>query len=246
MPDRLSLMLWPPEKLLSLTYGDSSRGSSEKLLAFTLILFFHLAARNIARFLEWGEHYRFYLACVFLLSFFCTSTNRLRRFGVILACIAACLQFVWTFPTHSNHFFLEWLCVVIITMHIFSHGDEARRNTYTIAAIKWLLVFVLLASGIQKLLYGTYFRGTFLAYRIAHLDMFDHFFRLILPTEEFTTLNNPSFSGPYVLHSPLGLLLSNSIPILEIASAVFLLKKRYLRMGIALAFVLLVAMAPFA
>ena len=62
--------------------------------------------------------------------------------------------------------------------------------------LDWLGVIVLFYSGLQKLLYGTYFRGQFLAFTVAQIDTFRKAMGFLLPAGELARLRSLSPLDP--------------------------------------------------
>ncbi len=51
-----------------------------------------------------------------------------------------------------------------------------------------MTLIVLFSTGLQKVLYGTYFQGEFLAWKIAHSDRFTTFWQYVVSAEEIDRL----------------------------------------------------------
>ena len=86
-------------------------------------------------------------------------------------------------------------------------------------AVRWTVVVVLFYSGLQKLIYGYYFHGQFLAYSLWR-DSYRVGLQALLSPEEllrFTSYDRGVGSGPYLVSSPLFLALSNSIYLVELS-----------------------------
>ena len=123
--------------------------------------------------------------------------------------------------------YLELLNVLLL---VSLDPRDAKERGLLLTASRWITVIVIFHTGFQKLLYGTYFEGQFLAYMIATRNSFGDAFKLVLPAEEFSRLihSHPRRfgAGPFSVDSPLFLLVSNSVYVFELLAPVFLLIRR--------------------
>jgi hypothetical protein len=106
--------------------------------------------------------------------------------GVIpLAAGAAVAMNALLFPAAANHSGL--LALVLLALAIFDPrvDDEAL---WARAALRWLTAIVLFSTGLQKVLYGTYFHGEYLAWELAHDPRFLSFLRFVVSAEEVERL----------------------------------------------------------
>ena len=120
------------------------------------------------------------------------------------------------FPLAPNHFFVELYAVALLALV----GRGARDAALALAALRWLAALVLFASGLQKLFYGHYLRGDFLAFMVGRGDRFADLFRWILPAAEVARLQalDPfrDGAGPYRVSQPLFVAVSNLVCIAEL------------------------------
>lgn len=132
-----------------------------------------------------------------------------------------------TWPVTNNHFFVELVAVALLALPDRSgDGDAVALN-----AIRWVTALVLLWSGLQKIAYGLYFRGEFLAFMVARAERFADVFRWLLPADELTRLASlhelRDGSGPFlVAAAPAFVAAANAVWILEVVLGVLLLPRR--------------------
>lgn len=88
---------------------------------------------------------------------------------------------VWLFPAVSNHFFLVFSCLLLLSLADLERPPEALLG---LQACRWLTLVVLFYSGLQKVLYGTYFKAELLTWTIAHDPRFYSVFNSVLPARE--------------------------------------------------------------
>lgn len=159
-----------------------------------------------------------------------------------LALPALAVQLYWTLPFAANHFFLELYAVALLAL---IGGRRRDEEALVWSALCWLGALVLFHAGLQKVLYGYYFRGEFLSYLIAVSDRFADFFGLLLPAEEVARLRSyeslRTGSGPYRVDSNLLLLLSNAVWVAEISVAPLMLLARTARIAAVAAIGLVLA-----
>jgi hypothetical protein len=144
-------------------------------------------------------------------------------------------------PDIANHTFLLFLALA--TLALFP-GRDATERILALSTLRWLAAIVLFATGVQKVLHGTYVHGEFLAYQVASGERFATLFRWVLPTEELERLRAlaptsqpltdttvlpatlPLGSGPYRFTSPFALLVSNVVYVFEMTAPVLMLVRR--------------------
>ena len=68
---------------------------------------------------------------------------------------------VWLFPAVSNHFFLVFYALLLLSIVDL---DRPREALLGLQACRFLVVIVLFYSGLQKVLYGTYFHAQLLTW----------------------------------------------------------------------------------
>lgn len=220
----------PAMRLLDLADEDDCRAQPITLRAFRLFLLFHVATRTWFWFLREPHDdtvFRVALAALLTLCALLALRPRwARRATVAAAAVLAC-KLVDSFPSTSNHFFIEILCVALLAAF---DADSPEERALCLLTLRWVVVLVLFWTGMQKVLYGTYFDGQFLGFSIATRGSFADLFQWILPAEELQRLRGLRpigvGSGPFALQSPLGWLVSNGVYVFEIVAPALLLVRR--------------------
>lgn len=212
-------------------------GTRAGLIIFTQLLLLHLACRDWVRYVENGHDFRLFLALIFTGSFILslggTSELRLFRGFLILgrhafdaarwiALAAMCFKFQQVFPDNPNHFYVEMFAILFLTLNKI---DDEDQQLTALAALRWLPAIILFWSGLQKVLYGTYFDGSYLAYH-SQMPRWAPFFDMVLPADELRRLSEQSPPGPYGFHSLTGLLMANVSYLSEIAVGILLLIRK--------------------
>jgi len=131
-------------------------------------------------------------------------------------------------PALGNHAALESLLLLAVALAV--PVTAARAGTIA-ALFRWSCVLLFLHSGVQKIIYGAYFNGSFLARRI-HDDRFAWVLDLALPRAEFVALHTADPLGPMVFESVGGLLLSNAVYLSEVGCALLLSIPATRRLGL--------------
>ncbi len=144
-----------------------------------------------------------------------------------LAALVWTLRLFLRWPQSSNHFYLEWICLLFVWF-LGARGDENRK--LLLQAVRWLVVIAIFYTGAQKVMYGSYFQGQFLAWEIATKGSFAAFFQPFISAEEFSRLRyiRPERlgAGPFTLSSPVFLAMSNSVYLIEMLTPVLILLRR--------------------
>jgi hypothetical protein len=165
---------------------------------------------------------------------------RLEHLAARLALPALLAQLAWTLPLTHNHFFLELYAVALLALA----GRGGADAPLVLAGLRGLTALVLFQTGLQKLLYGHYFTGDFLAFMVGRGDRFATLFEWVLPAAEAARLQGydpfQDGAGPYRVTQPLWVLISNGVWIAETTLPFALLahRTRAVAAGIAIAFVL--------
>jgi len=154
-----------------------------------------------------------------------TVTGRRRR--LIFAAFAA-LQawYVWdNFPFTGNHRYLE---LIFAGLFATLDPDEEEEGRLLLASLQWLVIVVVVYSGLQKLVHGHYFRGQYLAYSLWR-ETFRAALAPLLPAGELARLRSYTGAvgdGPYVVSGPLFVVVSNAVWVVEIALGALLAWRR--------------------
>ncbi len=238
----------PITSLLRLTADPNGPDTANKIDAFVLFLAFHVAARACAV-LDWQAPSTAELVQAIGLTgcFLVVAVGLLwiRRRDVVRMAFAAALalhvvRLVTSMPTTSNHFFVETLLVFLAT---FCKLDDDAEQDLFLEVVRWLTAIVLFYSGFQKLLYGTYFHGQFLAFAVAQVDSFRDTLGHLLSADELARLHaydplDPSAS--YQVSSLLFVVAANGAWVGEMALGAGLLVARVRRVALVGAIVLVV------
>jgi hypothetical protein len=157
---------------------------------------------------------------------------RRARWGALGGLVAAAITIWLTFPQGANHLFLAFLAYSILAM---MNPHDRNQGDLALAAVRWLVVIVLVWSGIQKLVGGAYFQGQFIAVEIGESGRFSGIFGALASERELNHLRQlgppRAGGGPFRFDSWPAVLLSNAVPILEIAVGALLASKRARRIG---------------
>jgi len=142
---------------------------------------------------------------------------RLETLASRVALPALLAQLALTFPLTPNHFFLEVWATALLAF-----ADRAgAADALVLAGLRWLTAIVLFVTGCQKLAYGHYRHGDFLAFMVGRGDRFADLFAWMLPADEIARLGSyDAFrggSGPYRVASVPFVLMSNLVWIAELA-----------------------------
>jgi hypothetical protein len=154
-------------------------------------------------------------------------------------------EIVWTQLTRrdsANHVAVELFCLALLAL--FDERDE-REARLLLPGLRWFIALLLFYTGLQKLLYGYYFQGQFLAFMAGTEERFAAFFRHFMPAGELERLQSynelvggrwrPRIgAGPYIVRSSAFQILSNAVYLFEMAAGVALCVPR-LRTAAALA-----------
>jgi hypothetical protein len=141
------------------------------------------------------------------------------------------LQLILTFPLTDNHFFLELYALGLLCLL----GKREADAALVLSSLRWLAVIVLFHTGLQKVLYGQYFSGQFLAFMVGQGERFADPFELILSTRQVDLLHSYDVlrtgQGPFRVDSLLFIGASILVWILEIGLAGLLLLARTRRLA---------------
>lgn len=126
-------------------------------------------------------------------------------------------QLALTFPLTPNHFFLELYATAVLALA----DRDGRADAVVLAGLRWLTAIVLFVTGCQKLVYGHYWHGDFLAFMVGRGDRFADLFAWVLPAADVARLTSyDAFrggSGPFRVTSAPFVFLSNLVWVAELA-----------------------------
>lgn len=208
--------------------GDDGAASLSRSAIFVQVLLLHLAVRETIRFLEGEGDVRLFWAAGFALCLAASFAPAARRAAVGLALALATTKLVLVFPHSSNHFLLEYLCLVFASLVCWRRDEDAA---VFLCGVRWLPVLVLLWSGVNKMVYGTYWNGAFLATQLPKAG-FASVFGLLLSDAELARLLATEPPGPYHFTGWPALLASNAVWLGEIVCGVALLVPRLRLLGL--------------
>jgi hypothetical protein len=233
------------DRLLGLAGDDPDQPYRSKLDAFRIFVLLHGAGRSWLWLALTDELDPTWLAASAVALTACLGASlipRLSTWALRAALPVLLVQLAWTFPLTDNHFYLEVLCVVLLALRDARGNDADER--LVMQGLQWLAVVVLFHTGLQKVLYGHYFQGDFLAFMVGVGDRFADPFRLVLPAEEVARLQSYDplrvGAGPYRVDSVAFLVASSTVWLLELLLPMPLIvrRTRMLAACCAIAFVL--------
>jgi hypothetical protein len=143
------------------------------------------------------------------------------------------VQVAWRFPATANHVYLELVCLLFLAgVRRDVPGDAARA----LSGLRWTTALVLFHTGLQKLLYGLYFRGEFLALMAGAEERFGRVFRWLLAPGELARLEaidrHQTGAGPFRVAGPWLPLAANAVWIAELTFPLLLLARRTRVLGV--------------
>lgn len=157
------------------------------------------------------------------------------------------LRLIETFPGGYNHLYLECILLTVGAVYGREHVRD-RRELLWIA--RWLAVVGFFWAGAQKLWYGQYLRGEFFTLLVASDPRFNFALGWLVPPEELLRLESYPIdtpgSGPYRIHSPILVVLSNLGSWLELACAGLLAHRATRRVGVVATIVVVLAIEAVA
>lgn len=218
-----------PQRILSFASEPLNSEQEAKLRAFASILMIHLSSRAWIGALGTDPINLRYVAFAIplTLAMMAVLLGRHVRAALFLATLTQLVICITTFPEIANHRYLETLCIAALRSFDLSKSEE--RATL-LEFLRWSLVIVLFHTGLQKLMYGTYFDGQFLGYATATSDRFALFFQFFMPSEELERLQSQvplePGSGPFAVPHLTFLVISNAVWIFELAVPLLMLWSR--------------------
>lgn len=157
-------------------------------------------------------------------------------FGVTFAAVV--MLAAWRFPLTANHIFLQ--CIIALAVMVTRMDDEDECTTL-VMALRRILIGVFFWSGVQKIVHGAYFDGSFLCWNIAKgtHDAWRWVANVMLPAADLANAARAEPTNECRFVSPFALVLSNVVYVSEIACAAVLLHPRGRQRGaLVVAFVL--------
>lgn len=197
------------------------------LLAFRTLLLVHGAVRLWDRYLVEGGHpLHLAMALTLSLAALASFSGRFAQAAFFAAVWSVGVEVVITHGP-ANHVYAELLLLSLFAFLDPERDDEAE---VLLCALRWMVALLLLWAGLQKMLYGTYFRGEFLSWMIAWRPAFAQALGWVLPAAELARLSELGGtaigSGPYRADSVLLVLASNAVWLAELVLPALLLWQR--------------------
>lgn len=136
------------------------------------------------------------------------------------------VQLFGTFPFADNHFMLEVLVVWVLA----AVGPGGEGEDIALQGVLLVTAVVLFQTGLQKILYGQYFQGDFLAFMVGRGGRFGDAFAWILPPADVARLTEidpmRSGAGPYRVASTPFIAVSNLVYLAELVLPFLLVFRR--------------------
>jgi hypothetical protein len=195
-------------------------------------------------FLEWVKQalrgvVGFTPAVICVAAALCLAARRVRA-GSALSLAVATWGVWFTLPLTPNHGFALLLALAWCCASAFGKGELGPE-----AALRWLGFTILFWAGAQKVLYDSYWNGSFLGAKLASGEPRFYWLGLVAGTEELDRLRRALPDGPFSFQSWPVLWLSRAIPVLEIGLSLALTLKTW-RTSAAAASLLFVMLAQLA
>ncbi len=207
------------DRFLNLMSLDDRESHGSKLASFNFILLLTIAVHQV-KIASW-----IHAGLVFVCSLVGLN-DRYRRWATAAVLLLLLARHITNFPVVCNHSYLE---VILLSLFLCLDTSKAKEKELFLQTCRWLTVILFFYSGVQKLWYGEYFDGRFLAYLAAMADRTRTGFELFIPPEEFSRLAayaTQAGSGPFLIDSAIFRILSNSAWISEIVLGLLLLCRR--------------------
>ncbi len=232
-------------RILALPGAEGGADQIAVLRAFELILLMHVTTRiwlwALRPYVPAGDAKLLVVITVTVVALAALKRNWARPAAAMIALILFG-KMLATFPAASNHSLLELAGVTLLALLDRQLPEE---RSILQQALCWMVAIVLFSSGLQKVLYGTYFDAQFLGAFIALKPSFAQAFGSLLPAAELSRLQSLPMSegaGPFAVDSVAVVVLSNAVYAFEMAAPAFLLWSRTRAFGMLAAIVFTVAL----
>jgi hypothetical protein len=176
----------------------------------------------------------FYLALSVLISacFLAGFFARFARVATALVGLCMGIQIAATFPENANHQYLVVLCSLLLTL---PRTNAPAERVDALDGMRWILLLGFFWAGVQKVLYGYYFGGEFLAHRMATDPDFLLVFQFFAPAAEVERLLAQGLqygAGPFRVDSWLFVVVSNLSWLAEIGLPLLLVYRPTRRLAV--------------
>ncbi|MCW5889980.1 MAG: hypothetical protein KIT14_05450 [bacterium] len=220
-------------RLLALLDDGDAAGRALGLRAFEVILVLVVAAEYWARAIpKWGLLAPAYHGHLALASVLClVALRRAWRRPALAALAASHAILVWReFPATGNHAYLE---VVFFALAALCATGTRDDDALAHRAIRWLVCVVFFWSAAQKLAYGYWTNGAYLAFSLDSAGFRPVLAWLIDPAElaRLSTYRGRPGDGPYLVADWRLLGVSNGTWVVELALAPLFLWRRTRRVA---------------
>lgn len=212
-------------RLLACLDGDDPATWLPKLRIFEQVFVLTLVVEYWARALpKWSELAPLYLASLGIVTLAGIATRRPALARGAFATLAATQLTVIAaeFPATGNHAYLELYFLLLLAL---LRPDTPAERPLLMRALRWIVCLVLFTSGVQKVVHGYYFHGQYLAYS-SWIATFRPVLARLLPPDEYarlTSFGSDVGAGPYLVSSPLFLVVSNAVWVAELVLPLLLL-----------------------
>jgi len=159
---------------------------------------------------------------------------RRRSAGLVVVAAAVAVSVVQTFPATANHFYFELFLLGLLVVLRTNVEPEARLLT---ASLRFALVVGLFYAGLQKVLFGYYFGGEFLAFAAWQSERFATVLAPLMPAAELARLRALALAdgaGPFRVASTTFVLASNVAWLAEFVLPAMLLVPRLRKLAVVL------------
>jgi hypothetical protein len=217
-------------RVLALTDDADRSAQAAMARAFQLFLLLHVTTRTLL----WALRADDWLASRYLMAAGLATCGlvawrlpRYARGATVVGLAVLAIKLTASFPATSNHFFLEFLCIALLAL---CNVEQADERALLLSAARWLTLIVFFWSGLQKLLYGTYFDAAFLGFSISHKPSFAALFGWLVPAGEIARLQGlrplgPG-AGPFAIQTPLAVVMANGVYLFEMLAPLLLVIRR--------------------
>lgn len=141
------------------------------------------------------------------------------RVATAASAVLLAIGIALAFPFNANHQFVELWLLGFLSL---ADGSQPAAGRAVLQGARWMLVIGFFWAGVQKVLWGQWFGGEFLAHRIATDPAFDQVFQLMLTgaeMERLRALEPIAGAGPFRAAGGLLPWISNGAWIAELALA---------------------------
>jgi hypothetical protein len=234
------------DRILAIARDAGPSAAHEQIRAFRRVILLYGAARSwLWASVPHGASIFDVIAAVGLTICLLLSLRKeMELWSVRLALPFVLLLIAVSFPTTPNHYYLELIALILLST-VAGEGIEEQEET-ALAALRWVAAIVLFQTGLQKVLYGLYFRGDIFAFLIGQDPRFATLFGAVVAPEEISRLASydalRTGVGPYRLDSFPVVAASNLTYVVELAlpSLMMIRTTRRWAAWAAVAFVLLI------